>query len=145
MNERITENLFEKLLEEYDYINNSNISVEYQKSKINDINRLLNYSSKNSKNNKGYPDFIITSKKIPDFIIVVECKASVNKHKSSTLQEVKDYAVDGALHYAKSLSKNYNVLAIGFSGQNEHEYNLNMYLHAKGENESSEFKNKEKN
>jgi type I restriction enzyme M protein len=143
MNERITENLFEKLLEKYDYINNSNISVEYQKSKINDINRLLNYSSKNSKNNKGYPDFIITSKKIPDFIIVVECKASVNKHKSSTLQEVKDYAVDGALHYAKSLSKNYNVLAIGFSGQNEHEYNLNMYLHAKGEIESSEFKNKE--
>lgn len=81
--------------------------------------------------------------KVPDFLIVVECKSSINKHKSSTSQEVKDYAVDGALHYAKSLSQNYNVLAIGFSGQNENEYNLNMYLHAKGEIEAQEFQNKE--
>lgn len=34
MNERITENLFRKLLEKWDYINNSNINVEEQKSTI---------------------------------------------------------------------------------------------------------------
>jgi type I restriction enzyme M protein len=144
MSERITENLFEKLLEKYDYINNNNnINVEYQKSKIADIDRLLSYSSKNNKNNKGYPDFIITSKKVPDFVIIVECKLSINKHKSSTLKEIKDYAVDGALHYAKNLSKNYNVLAIGFSGENTTEYNINMYLQAKGGSEAQEFKNKD--
>lgn len=143
MNERITENLFRKLLEKWDYINNSNINVEEQKSTISSIDKLLSSSSKNNKNNKGSPDFIITSMKVPDFLIVVECKSSINKHKSSTSQEVKDYAVDGALHYAKSLSQNYNVLAIGFSGQNENEYNLTMYLHAKGETEAQAFQNKE--
>jgi len=146
MNERITENLFEKLLEKYNYYKDNNILLEYQKSKIAEIAKLLKNSSKSNQNNhQGSPDFIITSKKVPDFVIVVECKANIKKHKSDSLNQVKDYAVDGALHYAKSLSKNYHVLAIGFSGQNQEESKLDMYLHSKGSLNHSDFINKSQN
>ncbi len=143
MNERITEELFKNLLNKYKYTNNQHIKVEYQKSEIEDIKKLLKSSSKNNTHNKGYPDFIITSKKVPDFIIVVECKSSILKHKSDNLLGIKDYALDGALHYAKSLSQSYNCLAVGFSGQNKDEYKLDMYLHTKGKSSAKEFKNKE--
>ena len=42
-----------------------------------------------------------------------------------------DYAVDGALLYASFLSKEFDVLAIGISGEEEHRFKMSHYLHLK--------------
>lgn len=91
-------------------------------------NGLMNHSSKNSKNiwtdkaNDGKPEFIILSKKT-NLAIVIECKDRKKDLSSEYLAKenllvktndvIKNYATDGALHYAKFLSLNYDVIAIG--------------------------------
>ena len=57
---------------------------------------------------KAMPEYIITLHNEPRLLIVIECKASVKKHCSSDLNHPKDYAVDGALYYAKFLKKEYD-------------------------------------
>lgn len=128
-NEKITENIVRKHFNSYSV----ECIIEEQKSSIPKIDKLLkNASKKGSK--KGYPEFIISSlKNNPDFIIVVECKANIAKHQSSTLDKYDEYAVDGALLYASFLSKEYDVLAIGVSGQNLKELKVSHYLNLKGE------------
>ena len=128
-NERITEDIVRKHFNSYSV----ECTIEEQKSSIPKIDKLLkNASKKGSK--KGYPEFIISSlKNNPDFIIVVECKANIAKHQSSTLDKYDEYAVDGALLYASFLSKEYDVLAIGVSGQNLKELKVSHYLYLKRE------------
>lgn len=77
--------------------------------------------------NEGKPEFIIISSN-SNLAIVIECKPAqkTNNHMSNYLRDegilvgsgsiISKYAVDGALHYAKFLSKKYDVLAIGVSG-----------------------------
>ena len=52
-----------------------------------------------------------------NYLIVVECKAAVTKHRSPSLDNAKDFAVDGVLHYAKALSKDFSVIATAVSGE----------------------------
>ncbi|NQS97592.1 MAG: N-6 DNA methylase [candidate division Zixibacteria bacterium] len=127
-NERITEDIVRK------HFNScaDECTIEEQKSSIPKIDKLLKNASKKG-SGKGYPEFIISSLKNPDFIIVVECKANIAKHQSSTLDKYDEYAVDGALLYASFLSKEYDVLAIGVSGQNLKELKVSHYLYLKGE------------
>ena len=66
-------------------------------------------------------------------VIVVECKASVSCQKSDTLDSYRDYAVDGALLYASFLAKEYDVIAIGFSGESPRVYELESYIQLNGE------------
>jgi len=130
-NERITEDIVRKHFNFY----SDECTIEEQKSSIPKIDKLLkNASKKGSK--KGYPEFIISSlKNNPDLIIVVECKANISKHQSSTLDKYDGYAVDGVLLYASFLSKEYDVLAIGVSGQTSQELEVSHYLYLKGEKE----------
>ena len=65
---------------------------------------------------KAKPECIITLKHDLNTILVVECKNMAKKHKSEDMDHPKDYAVDGALYYAKYLKMNFNVIAIGISG-----------------------------
>jgi len=65
---------------------------------------------------KAKPEYIITFIKDLSTIIVVECKKNVKFHKSEHYSRPADYAVDGALYYAKYLKSEYNVIAIGVSG-----------------------------
>jgi len=128
-NERITEDIVRRHFNSY----SNECTIEEQKSSIPKIDKLLKNASKSGKK-KGYPDFIISSiRNNPDFIIVVECKANIVKHQSSTLDQYNEYAVDGALLYASFLSKEYDVLAIGVSGQNLKELKVSHYLYLKGE------------
>jgi hypothetical protein len=116
-NERITENLVRDKLRLGGYYNPDNgISVEEQKSEIKRVKSLLSKASKSKTGRGGYPEFIISSEIDSNFIIVVECKANVKDHKSKNLDKPKDYAIDGVLHYATHLSKEYTVLAIAVSG-----------------------------
>lgn len=139
-NERITESLVRDMLERQGYFKEKgNITVEEQKSSNSEVNKLLKNASK-SGGGKGYPEFILQFKDDTDFLIVIECKATTSQHESPYRNNPKDYAVDGVLHYAKFLSKKYDILAIAVSGQNEKELRLTHFLHRKEFSEPQELK-----
>ena len=131
-NEAKTSQLFRKLLKAKGYYDDKDIVVEEQQAENKKINKLLQNASK-SGTGKGYPDFIITCGRYPDLVIVVECKADTKMQQSETLDSFKDYAVDGALLYASFLSKEYDVIAIGFSGEKESLYEISHYIQLNGE------------
>lgn len=126
-NERKTENLVREHIK-----NNSILIVEEQQSDNQRINKLLKQTSKGG-NGKGYPEFICQFKETPDLLIVIECKPDVKKHESKTRNNYKDYAVDGALLYSSYLSKEYDVIAIGVSGETTSELIVSHFLQLKGE------------
>ncbi|TRZ50924.1 MAG: hypothetical protein D4S01_05815 [Dehalococcoidia bacterium] len=116
-NEAKTENLVRGILKEKGYYDNKEIVVEEKKSDNPIIDKLLKNASKKG-SGAGYPEFIISSKQFSGFLIVIECKAELSKHESKELNHYAEYAVDGALLYGSYLSKEYDVLAIGVSGEN---------------------------
>lgn len=126
-NEAKTSQLFRKLLKSKGYFDDNDIVVEEQQSANKKISKLLQNASK-SGSGKGYPDFIITCGKFPNIVIVVECKADIKYHESETHDNYKDYAIDGALLYASFLSKEFDVIAIGFSGEKESLCELTHYI-----------------
>lgn len=128
-NEAKTMNLFRKLLRSKGFYDNGDVIIEEQSSCNKRINALLAKASKSEKGNQGRPDFIISSAKHPDFVIVVECKAEIGKHISESMDSYRDYAVDGALYYADFLSKEFDVVAIGFSGESDSMYSLSHFIH----------------
>ena len=87
----------------------------------------------------GKPDFVITFKDYPDTCVVIEDKYGLKFLKSETKQglseskkSITDYALNGAVHYAKSILDNdeasfaYNsIYAIGIAGEGE-EDNLSV-------------------
>ena len=105
-NERKTETLVRDKLRALGYNQPDNgVTVEEQKSEIAKVKTLLSKASKNAKGNAGYPEFIISNRKDTAFLIVFECKPDVKKHESPARDKPVEYAVDGALHYAKHLAK----------------------------------------
>jgi hypothetical protein len=143
-NERITENLTRELLKEAKYFEPDNgIVIEEQKSQIKRVQSLLKSASKSKTGKGGYPEFIISWDSDPSFLIVIECKADTKRHKSSNLDNPKDYAVDGVLHYAKHLSKEYSVLAVAVSGMTEDSLTVSNYLIPCGSDSNKELTNEE--
>ncbi len=137
-NETNTETIFEKFTSQYaDSValgeNAHDWIYERQSSKNDKINKLLNAASKTAGTGKGRPDFIIQSRKNPDFLIAVECKASTAKHESATKDQYVDYAVDGSLLYSSFLSKGFDVLSIAVSGEDPQNMKISHYLQLKGE------------
>ncbi len=132
LNERITENLVRDRLRDFGYYSDLNdIAVEEQKSQIQEITRLLKNGGKAGAGGRGYPEFIISSPSTPDSLIVIECKALPKHHESVDHSKPVEYAVDGALHYARLLSRSYNVVAIGASGQTASGLKISTFLFAK--------------
>ena len=131
-NEAKTMQLFRKMLTAHGYFDNKEITVEEQQSDDKKLQKLLQNASKVGVG-KGYPDFIISSTKHPELIIVVECKADVARQQSVSLDCYRDYTVDGALLYASFLAKEYDVIAIGISGENDRHYALDAYIQLHGE------------
>jgi hypothetical protein len=141
-NEKKTEGIVRDKLRALGYFQADNgISVEEQKSEIAKIKSLLSHSSKNLLQNPGYPEFIISNLKDTGFIIVVECKADVKKHESAGRDRVADFAVDGAIHYAKSLSKHFTVVALGVSGSTASSLKVSTFLIAAGSDAIKELTN----
>jgi hypothetical protein len=131
-NERITENLVRDILRDLKYYENPETTVEEQKSQIEEVKKLLKGASKTGKGGIGAPEFIISTTETPDFLIIFECKADTNKHESPNRDKPIDFAVDGALHYAKALSKSYNVIAIAVSGQTNASLKISNFIFPKG-------------
>lgn len=141
INERNTENLVRDILRGLGYYDSPDITVEEQRSKIENINKLLRGASKTGKGGVGSPEFLVTTTGRSDFVILFECKASTRFHESPDRNIPKDFAVDGALHYAKFLSRDYNVIAIAVSGETKSGMKLSHYVWAKGASEHRELTN----
>lgn len=124
-NERNTENLVRKMLSDKGY--NDKCIIEEQQSECFKIKKLLSKASK-SGNYQGYPEFIITFKEKPDYLIVIECKASTLNHESQRRDNPERYAVDGVLQYAAYLKDGFDVIAIGVSGETEKEKKISTFL-----------------
>src|SRR3989344_7085528 len=129
-NEKKTENLSRKLLAKAGIFDNDDFIVEEQKSENPIIQKLLKSASK-SGTGLGKPEFIIRKKNDNDFLIIIECKADTKYHESKNRDLYKDFAVDGALLYGSHLSKEFNVIAIGISGDNENDVKISTFLYAK--------------
>ena len=129
-NEKKTENLSRKFLKMVGIFDNDDFIVEEQKSDNPIIQKLLKNASK-SGTGLGKPEFIIRKKDDNDFLMVIECKADTKYHESKNRDLYKDYAVDGALLYGSYLSKEFNVIAIGISGESEIDVRISTFLYAK--------------
>lgn len=110
------------------------VKLEPQGSTIYEINEALKSASKSGSGNVGFPEYVGVVK---DFLIVIENKADVSKHIkldesgaiSLTPKDVKDYAVNGAIFYAKHLAKNTSykkVITFGISGD-EKKHHISPY------------------
>ncbi len=149
-NERKTENIVRDDLREHGYYNPaSDVHVEEQKSNIEAVKKLLKAASKSGGGGAGAPEFIISAPSAADFLVIVECKADTNDHASSVVDAIVDgqalsedgaarakrvqrFSVDGALHYAKALSREFNVIALAVSGETKQAASLSTYLWHKG-------------
>ncbi|MBN1392209.1 MAG: N-6 DNA methylase [Sedimentisphaerales bacterium] len=133
-NERKTENIARKHFAKFE----TECLIEEQKSENPKINKLLKNASKKG-GGAGYPEFIISIKNHPSFLIVIECKAETSKHESSTRDKYADYAVDGVLLYSSFLSKEFDVLSIAVSGQNKEELKISHFLQLVSEHTAKEI------
>lgn len=128
--ERLTERLFENLLEESGIISKNGWKIEYQKSE----NPKLQFTAKTGTGKPGFPEMIITKQGVTNFAIIVEAKASPDKlvklahgRISKAKSNISPYAVNGAYHYAQDIVNDYNVLFIGVVGD-EKTFTHSMYF-----------------
>lgn len=129
-NERLTESIVREHFKN-DALFKS-IKFEEQKSLNKAISQLLIGQSKTGGKGNGAPEFIISFPTDSRYLIIVECKANPYFHESPNRNKIKDYAVDGVLHYAKALSKAYEVIAIAVSGETNEELIISHFLWKKG-------------
>jgi hypothetical protein len=141
-NERITEDIVRNHFKNDPLF--KSIKFEEQKSYNKRVIDLLQNASKSGKG-IGKPEFIIS---FPfgniDYLLVVECKANVANHRSVNLDNPKDFAVDGVLHYAKALSAEFDVVAIAVSGQARQELLVSHFIWKKSEDKPTENKSDKK-
>lgn len=109
-------------------LKNCGISFDAQGSSNEDINGALKTASKNGTGKVGFPEFVAV---VNDFVIIIEDKASLDRHIKNadsgfldlSVAAVKDYAVNGAYFYAKHITRNSGfrkAFAVGISGDDKH-------------------------
>ena len=139
-NERKTEDIIRDILKsnkEKFEANGGAVIIEEQKSDNPRISKLLKHASKQG-NADGKPEFLVSFPN-KDMLMVIECKADINHHKSQTLDNPKDFAVDGVLLYSSYLSKEFDVIALGVSGESVAELQIDTYLQTRGEPSSRDL------
>ena len=85
-NERKTEQLTRKIFKNLGYYDDNNIKKG---------------------SGMGKPEFIVQFLST-DILVVVECKAKISNHKSTSLDKFAEYAVDGAVLYMQAFYIRYN-------------------------------------
>lgn len=131
-NEALTEDLTADQLRDLGYYLDDAVLVERQQSRVASLRRLLQLASKTGGTGAGYPDFIVTSPDRPDWVVLIEAKASSHRHESVDRSRVADYAVDGVLHYASFVAREFNVIAIGVSGEDVVSFKVSAFVHPRG-------------
>lgn len=120
----------------------------YKGTSYNWLNDVFSKASKKQTlSGRGTPDFVVVKEK-SRVIIVVECKAEVNgtgsRHSMfenveeyklygyGTPSETEHFAINGALYYATFLNQDYDVVAVGVSGQSLPELRITSFVLPKG-------------
>lgn len=142
INERKTEEIIRDTLKENKKIfyseTGQTVYIEEQKSDNPRIDKLLQYASKRG-GGVGRPEFILSFSN-SDVLLVIECKGDIKKHKSKNLDKYSEYAVDGALLYSSYLSKEFNIISIGVSGENNQKLLIDTFIQIKGEKTARDLK-----
>lgn len=119
-----------KLLDE------AGITYTAQGSDIEEIDNALKSASKRKTGKSGFPEYVCVVK---DFVLVIEDKASISNHVklddneliSLDTDSVINYAVNGAMHYAKHIVNNTSfkkIIAFGVSGNAKHNRITPVYV-----------------
>ena len=122
-------------------LKSADIYLTPQGCDILEINEALKTASKSRTGRVGFPEYCGVVK---DFIIVIEDKASLERHVlldqnnliSLELKAVKDYAVNGALFYGLHLSQHtsyHKILAIGVSGDEKRHRITPIFINERGD------------
>lgn len=126
----------------YDMLKEIGVQNDFsaQGSNIREIDEALATASKKGTGNVGFPEYVGV---INDFLVVIEDKASLNKHLNrdendliaEDVKSVTDYAVNGALFYGKHLAKNTTykkIIAIGVSGNEKNHRISPLFVDERG-------------
>lgn len=125
----------------YELLQEADIHLTPQGCEIKEIDEALKTASKSQTGNVGYPEYCGVVK---DFIIVIEDKASLDKHIyrdykkliSQEIKPVRDYAVNGAVFYGLHLAANttyHKVLAFGVSGDAKRHRITPVFINDRGD------------
>lgn len=107
-----------------DLLRAAGIELDYQGSNIKQIDEAMKTGSKRLNGKVGYPEFVGVVK---DFVLVIEDKKDISNHvftkddviTTDDSKVVPEYALNGALHYARHILKNTSYkkcFAFGISG-----------------------------
>jgi restriction enzyme bgcI subunit alpha len=124
----------------YDLLKEAELDLCPQGSDIAELDKALKTASKAQTGKAGYPEYCGVVK---DFVIVVEDKADTADHIKrddnnlicQTTTSVKDFAVNGALHYGIHLAKNTSykkIIAIGVSGNEKRHKISPLFIDERG-------------
>lgn len=125
----------------YDLLKEADIQLTAQGSDILEVKQALASASKAQTGNCGFPEYCGA---VNDFLIVIEDKATIDRHImlddkqliSQDIAPVKNYAVNGALFYAKHIAKHTNfhkIFAFGVSGDNKHHRITPLFINERGD------------
>ncbi len=117
------------------------IRYDAQGSSVKEIGDALSSASKRGTGKPGYPEYVAV---VNGFVIVIEDKPETSRHErltdggtvSSEWRDVTDFAVNGALFYAKHIAMNSTfrkVFAIGVSGNDTFHRITPLYVDDRGE------------
>ena len=105
----------------YELLKEAGIKLTPQGCDIKEIDDALKTASKSKTGNSGYPEYCGVVK---DFVLIIEDKPTLDKHiffnekqmiDRTNVYAVKEYAVNGAMHYAEHIIRNTSYKkAIGF-------------------------------
>lgn len=111
----------------YNLLREAGIELEPQGSSIKEIDEALRTASKRGNGKVGFPEYVGL---VNDFLLVIEDKAELHQHVkldgaviSQETAAVVNYAVNGALFYAKHLAHHSSyrkIIAFGISGDAKH-------------------------
>ena len=124
----------------YDLLKEAELDLCPQGSDIAELDKALKTASKAQTGKAGYPEYCGVVK---DFVIVIEDKAETANHIKrddndlicQTAASVKDFAVNGALHYGIHLAKNTSykkIIAIGVSGNEKRHKISPLFIDERG-------------
>ncbi|RDG20872.1 SAM-dependent DNA methyltransferase [Limosilactobacillus fermentum] len=122
-------------------LDDAGIKLDYQSSKIKPIDDALHTGSKKLNNKPGYPEYVGVVK---DFLLVIEDKSSIDNHvytkddviTTDNPKIVPDYALNGALHYARHIldrTSYKKCFAFGVSGNEKLHRITPLYVNDRGD------------